>query len=77
MANVPETCGLAEQPSGPLITLQYGGELMGSALAECLRTATEQALPRLERPGCSYRWVHEWRLDFPDPKIDLTVNGDE
>jgi hypothetical protein len=77
MAKVPETCGVAEKPVGPLITMQYGGELMDSGLAHCLRSATEQALARIEPPGCTYAWLHEWRLDFPHPKIELKASDEE
>jgi RNA polymerase sigma factor (sigma-70 family) len=77
MAKVAETCGPAEKPTEPPITMQYGGELMGSELAECLRIATDQALARLEPPACTRSWLQEWRLEFPDPKIDLTSCSDE
>jgi hypothetical protein len=77
MAKVPETCGAAEKPGGPLITVQYGGELMDSSLANCLRSATEQPLARMEPPGCTYEWLYEWRLDFPHPKVELKASGEE
>ena len=77
MAKVPETCGLAEKPNEPLITMQYGGELMNSELADCLQSATDQALARLDPPGCTYSWLHEWRLDFPHPIFELKASDEE
>ena len=77
MARVPETCGLAEKPSEPLITLQYGGELMDSELADCLRMTIDQALARLEPPDCTFSWLHEWRLDFPHPNLELKASDEE
>lgn len=77
LARVPETCGVEDQPSEPLITLQYGGELMDSALADCLRMAIDQALKDLEPPGCTFAWLHEWRLDFPHPSLDLKASDEE
>jgi hypothetical protein len=72
LVKVPETCGLDVQPSGPHLSVEYGGELMGSKLATCLRNVTEQALARVEAPGCTYAWGHEWRLDFPNPRIEIS-----
>jgi RNA polymerase sigma factor (sigma-70 family) len=72
LAKVPETCGLAVKPGGPQLSVEYGGELMGSELAACLRSGTEQALARVEAPGCTYAWGHEWRLDFPNPKVEIS-----
>lgn len=77
MAKVPETCGLADKPTEPLITVQYGGELINSALADCLREAIAQALDRLEPPACTFAWLHEWRLDFPHPSLELKASDEE
>ncbi len=77
LARVPETCGVEDPPSEALITMQYGGELMDSALADCLRMAMDQALKDLEPPGCTFAWLHEWRLDFPHPSLDLKASDEE
>jgi RNA polymerase sigma factor (sigma-70 family) len=76
LAKVPETCGLAEKPNESPITVQYGGELMNSALANCLRMATDQVLSRVEPPGCTFAWLSEWRLDFPHPKIEIDTSDE-
>jgi hypothetical protein len=77
MARVPETCATREEPEESLITIQYGGKLMNSELADCLRTTLDPALGRLHPPGCTYPWLHEWRLDFPHPSLALKASDEE
>lgn len=71
MARVPETCRLGDEPTEPPITLRFGGELMNSALADCLKVTLDRALARLEPPACTHAWLHEWRLDFPHPALEI------
>jgi hypothetical protein len=71
LARLRETCGMTENTTEPLLTVQYGGELMNGALADCLRVATDQALAHVEPPGCTFAWLREWTLAFPHPKIEL------
>jgi hypothetical protein len=74
-AKVPDTCGLEDELGRPRITVEYGGELFGSEVWACMKTATEQALSRVEPPACTYGWVGEWRLDFPHPKVEIPSSG--
>jgi hypothetical protein len=69
---VPESCGVQGQRNSLPITVEYGGELIGSELWSCMKSATEQELKRIELPACIYQWGAEWRLEFPHPKLDLS-----
>jgi hypothetical protein len=69
---VPESCGAQGQRNSLPITIEYGGELIGSELWSCMKSATEQELKRIELPACIYQWGAEWRLEFPHPTLDLS-----
>jgi hypothetical protein len=73
---VPERCGSAGPGTLPPITVEYGGELIGSEVWSCMKSATETVLSRIEPPPCIYQWAGEWRLEFPRPTIDLSATRD-
>jgi hypothetical protein len=70
--SVPERCAVEAQRNVPPIGVEYGGELVGSELWSCMKSATAQVLKQVEPPACTYQWAGEWRLEFPHPRIDLS-----
>ena len=72
-AHVPSTIA-PEETSGPRkIVVEYGGPLFASPVARCLTEATQRILNDFEVPDGVFGGLGEWRLDFPNPKIELTA----